>query len=46
MDLTACQIERLIKSGIRSFKISGREMEYEAFENELNNYIKIYEAIS
>ena len=46
MDLTACQIKRLIKAGIRSFKISGREMEYEAFENELNNYIKIYEAIS
>lgn len=40
MELTTSQINRLRKKGIRSFKITGREMKYEDFETELNTYLK------
>jgi hypothetical protein len=47
MELNTEQINRLAAQGVRSFKISGREMEYEDFEHELNSYLKVdYEETS
>ena len=44
MDLKTNQIKRLIKQGVTNFKISGREMNFEEFNTELNYYFKdIYE---
>lgn len=40
MDLKTKQIKRLIKQGVTNFKISGREMTSEEFNNELNYYLK------
>ena len=39
MELTNRQINRLFDIGVRSFKITGREMSYEDFEHELNIYL-------
>jgi len=44
MDLKTNQIKSLLKQGVTSFKISGREMSFEDFSGELNYYFKdIYE---
>jgi hypothetical protein len=40
MDLKTKQIKRLLKQGVTNFKISGREMSFEEFNNELNQYFK------
>jgi len=40
MDLSGNQINRLQDMGVHNFKITGREMNYEDFEDELNLYFK------
>lgn len=45
MDLTLCQIKKLIKLGVYNFKMSGREMNYEDFEGELNSFLRLYEGL-
>jgi len=40
MDLKTDQIKKLMKQGINNFKITGREMNFKDFNDELNLYLK------
>jgi len=40
MDLKTNQIKKLMKQGINNFKITGREMNFKDFNDELNLYLK------
>ena len=42
MDLTTKQMKRLAGRGIRSFKVTGREMTDDDFQHEMNIYLDVY----
>lgn len=42
MDLTIKQMKSLLSRGIRSFKVTGREMPDEDFRDEMSKYLQVY----